>query len=45
MKKTDKLIMQIQWWNDYSEYVYTKSYIVDLQAKGYADKKEKERLA
>jgi len=45
MKKTDKLRMQVEWWSDYGDYVYKKSYIVDQQAIEYADTLEKERLA
>ena len=45
MKKTDKLRMQVDWWNDYGDYVHNKSYVVDQQAIEYADTLEKERLA
>jgi len=45
MKKTDRLRMQVEWWNDYGDYVHKKSYIVDQQAIEYADTLEKEKHA
>ena len=45
MKKTDKLRLQVDWWNDYGDSVHKKSYVVDQQAIEYADTLEKERLA